>query len=64
MCTTLTRHRRKQILTNHVVPGVVLAEDIELGTQANTLEGSTLNFTVIDGGIVLVENAQNKQPKH
>ena len=47
-----------QILTNHVVPGVVLAEDIELGTQANTLEGSTLNFTVIDGGIVLVENAQ------
>ena len=46
-----------QILTNHVVPGTVLAEDLDLGTQAQTIEGSTINFTLADGR-VFVENAE------
>jgi uncharacterized surface protein with fasciclin (FAS1) repeats len=45
-----------QILLFHVLPGTVLAEDIDNGMQATTQQGKTVGFEVT-GGAVKVNGA-------
>ncbi len=40
-----------QILLYHVVPGRVMAADVSDGLEAETLQGSTVSFSVTDGGV-------------
>ncbi len=45
------------ILTYHVVPGKVMAEDVVKLTEAKTVQGSTVDIKV-DGGTVMVDKAK------
>ena len=41
----------QQILLYHVVPGKVMAADVSDGLEAETLQGSTVSFSVMDGEV-------------
>jgi transforming growth factor-beta-induced protein len=45
-----------QILLYHVVPGAVMAADVTDGLEAETLQGSTVLFT-IEGDVVMINEA-------
>ncbi len=42
-----------EILTYHVVPGKVLAEDVVGLTSATSVQGSDIAIEIVDGGVVL-----------
>jgi len=42
-----------QILLYHVVPGKVMAADVTDGLEATTVQGSTVNFTVANGQVMI-----------
>ena len=41
------------VLTYHVVPGKVMAADVTDGLEAETVQGSTVKFTVKDGSVMI-----------
>jgi len=41
------------VLTYHVVPGKVMAADVTDGLEAETVQGSTVTFTVKDGSVMI-----------
>lgn len=44
-------HKLKRIVTYHVAPGDVRAEDLREINEAETIEGSVLAIEAVDGGI-------------
>lgn len=42
-----------QILLYHVVPGQVMAADVTDGLEAETVQGSTVTFSVADGNVMI-----------
>jgi len=45
-----------RVLTYHVIPGKIMAADVTDGLETATVEGSTVEFTV-EGGSVMINDA-------
>lgn len=50
----------KSILTYHVVPGKVMAQDLKDGQVIKTVQGGNLTVSIMDGKVYLVDAKGNK----